>query len=108
VYEEPQRITEAYLRAIDRYKEKIDIIAHPYAYFTEHLNMGKLAEHANSANIGLELNCCYLRNDISADKLREMLEVGDSIYVNSDAHSLSELKSSRRAGYDFLKTFAKL
>lgn len=105
VYTEPEKITEAYLRAIDKYAEKIDIIGHPCAnYFAQYLDVEKLAKHANDADIGLELSCANLhkgRTDIK--KLREMLNFANSIYVNSDAHTLNELRDLRKKGYEFLK-----
>ena len=63
-----------------------------------------MTKSANHYKIPLELNCSnlvYQRDNM--DNLRKMLSIADRIYVNSDAHTLHELKTLRQEGFKFLR-----
>ncbi len=100
-----ERITEAYLNAIQRYHNKIDFIGHPCAYyFEESLDIEKLIKAANLYSIPMEFNCANLHNRrTNMDNLQKMLRGADLIIVNSDAHSLVELRDVRTEGFKYLK-----
>ena len=101
---DPQKLTEAYLRAMERHGDRIKFLGHPHiARGTEYLDMGVLTEAANKHGIPLEFNCRYLVNGGDAENLKIMLEKANRIYVNSDAHTLQELGSLRKVGFDFLR-----
>ena len=102
-----QKLTQAFINAIRRYHEDIDCIGHIYT-FIENTNtdVNKIIGNANKHNIPFELNCRYIdtgrhRADMSILKL--MLSKAKSIYVNSDAHTLYELKVLRKKGFEYLK-----
>ncbi|PIN73500.1 hypothetical protein COV20_04730 [Candidatus Woesearchaeota archaeon CG10_big_fil_rev_8_21_14_0_10_45_16] len=98
------KVTEAYLKAMEKYGQKIRFLGHPHIQKgTEHLDMAALVEAANHHDIPLEFNGRYFRQGGNADNLQIMLQKADRIYVNSDAHTLSELRDHRRACFNFLK-----
>lgn len=71
--------------------------------FHEHIDVVKITDIANKYNIPLELNGLNLvrgRTDLS--KLDIMLKNAKYVMVNSDAHSLAELKNVKEA-YRYLK-----
>lgn len=99
-----KKITEAYLRAIERHGKRIAFLGHPFIERgTEHLDIGALTDAANEHGIPLELNCRYLVAGGNAKNMRIMLKKADRIYVNSDAHTLHELKVLRGLGFAFLR-----
>ncbi|MBW2966820.1 PHP domain-containing protein [Candidatus Woesearchaeota archaeon] len=102
---DPRKITEAYLRAIDKHGDKIDAIGHVCAnYFAEYLDVKRVVEYANSVNIILEINGTNLNRGITMiEKLKEMVGLAERIHVNSDAHTLNEIRDSRKIGYRFLE-----
>jgi len=107
VYDDNKKtLTQAFINAIERHHEIIDTIGHLFVD-CEDIDVLKVVETANKYNIPFELNCAYLvpnRVDrVDMDKLRLMLSKAKSIYVNSDAHTLAELRDLRKKGFEFLK-----
>lgn len=101
----PTKITEAYLNAIKKHAEKIKFLGHlDIKYFDQYLDLEQVVEAANSYNIPLEVNCANLVNEkTNLDNLRKMLSIADRGYINSDAHTLGELRDARKEGFKYLK-----
>ena len=100
-----KKITEAYINAIEKYHDKIAFIAHPCnSFFSKYLDIEKLCKTANKYKIPLEFNCANFVNKVTdLDKQKFMLEKADQIIVNSDSHTLFEMKDVLEKGWEFLK-----
>jgi len=101
-------IKNGYLNAINRHGSKIKLLGHLCSkQFSDHLNTEDIIEivsAANKAGISLELNCANLVNNKTCEKnLKEMLAYCDSLYVNSDSHTLFEFINVRNEGFNYLK-----
>lgn len=107
VYEwNSENITNWYINAIERYHYKIKFIWHPCntRCFAKYLDMEKLIEVCNKYDIPMELDACDLINDFTDfEKLDLMLKKAKYIYINSDAHSLWELREARKLAIKYLK-----
>ncbi|MGB5850220.1 MAG: PHP domain-containing protein, partial [Ignavibacteriaceae bacterium] len=101
---DPRNITKGYLNAIERYYNKIKFIAHPCSiYFEEFIDISAITELCNHHNIPMELNCANLVNKRTNMKnLQRMLEKCNQIFINSDAHTLYEIKTLRAIGIQYL------
>lgn len=102
----PENITNATIKAIERNHERIKFIAHPCnnSDFWKYYDIEKLVKVANEYNIPLELNAKNLQKwKTNLEKLDYMLKNANEIYINSDAHNLWELKESRKFAINFLK-----
>jgi len=101
------KLTEAFVKAIEKNHEKIKFIGHIYAYPDKVvLDVKKVIETANKYDIPFELNGRYISTGLDLIKmkdLKKMLEKADQIYVTSDAHTLNELRDGRKIGFEFLK-----
>lgn len=100
------KVTEGYVKAIEKHYEKIKFIWHPYD--TNHLwkfvDMKRLVEVCNKYWVGLELNAKTInRRAFEEDKLRYMLENADKIYFNSDSHTLYELRELKKLALEYLE-----
>jgi DNA polymerase (family 10) len=101
----PETVTDATIKAIERFHEKIDCIWHPCnnADFGEWYDIRKLIEVANFYKIPLEINAKNLMKwKTNVDKLHLLLKKTDRLYLNSDAHNAYELKESRTYAKNFL------
>ena len=98
----PEKITDAYLKALERYHEKIQFIAHPGHYFP-HTEIDRLTKAANEHGIPVEVNTSNLSTGgTDMEKLDVMVTLADQIVVNSDAHSLADM-TTRAKGLDYLR-----
>lgn len=99
-----QQLTEGYLRAIEKHHEILSAIGHLYVN-CQRVDIAAVVASANHYQIPLELNCFYLvsKRDLDENALNRVLERADRIYVNSDAHTLAELKESRKQGFRYLE-----
>lgn len=100
------KITDAYIRAIEKYHNKISFIWHSCNNkdFWEQVDIEKLVEVANKYDVALEFNAKNLywwKTNI--EKLHILLKKSNKIYINSDAHTLFELKDVRTFAINFLK-----
>ncbi len=104
--DDPRCITEAYVRAIERHAARIGVIGHPCAvYFAQWVDIDEVVRCANDHGVPLELNCANLVNGRTEVRLlRRMLQTADAVMVNSDAHTLHELREAREAGFAFLRS----
>lgn len=105
----PGQIKNGYLSAIKRYGSKIKLLGHLCSqYFSEHLgteDIVDIVKAANAAGIAMELNCANIANHKTCEpNLRAMLSCCDSLYVNSDAHTLHELVHLRNVGFAYLES----
>lgn len=102
---DPTTITQSYLRALELHHQRIKCVGHPCArYFAAQIDISQVVEAANSYGIPLELNGSNLANGkTNRPLLRQMLQQAQQIYVNSDAHTLNELRDSRRVAFKFLR-----
>lgn len=100
-----ENVNLAYENAIKRHHKKIKFIWHPCLKETsEFLDIGKLVILANKYNIPLEINGAGLMLwKIDLEKQKNMLELWDRFYINSDAHNLYELKEARNFAINYLK-----
>jgi len=101
---DPKTITEAYIKAIERYHGEITFLGHPCSkYFEDHLDIMPVTEICNKYDIPMELNCCNLIYDKTNMKnLELMLENAKQLYVNSDSHTLNEINEAREVGLKYL------
>ncbi len=99
------QITQAYIKAIERYKDKIAFLGHLCSpYFQDHLDVDLVIEAALANGIGFELNCANLAyKKTNLANLKKMLTRADRLWVNSDAHTLEDLMNLRHIGYHFLE-----
>ena len=99
IYEDnPDTVTEATIRAIEKNADKIAFIAHPTCsnQFWKYYDLKRLIEVANHFHIPLELNWkSVARGKSDEEKVRYLLENVESLYFNSDAHNLADLKNYR-------------
>ncbi len=102
---DPKKITEAYLKAIERHALAITFLGHPCIdYFEKYLDIGAVVEAANRHQLPLEFNCGNLiKGKTNLKNLAALLQKADRIYVNSDAHVLYELKTARKMGFEYLR-----
>ncbi|MBX9808809.1 PHP domain-containing protein [Candidatus Gracilibacteria bacterium] len=107
IYQSPNdTITKGTIRAIERYKEKIAFIGHPCNKrdFGLHIDMNELVDCANANGVALEFNAKdFVQGTTDIHKLRYLLEKTDRIYINSDGHTLYELREMRKQAIDWLK-----
>ena len=100
----PQKITQAYIRAIDRHHKAIKFIGHVHAgFFASTVNVPEVVKAANDHGIPLELNGSYLGKRGDERNVQQMLERADQIYVNSDAHTLYGLQTLRAKCFEYLR-----
>lgn len=105
-YGNPQKVTEGYLRAMEKFGSKIRLIGHPCSArdFASEVDLPKVVEAANERGIPLEVNGKNLmcrHTDLS--QLDLMLKSAREVMVNSDAHTLYELTRGRAFALEFLK-----
>lgn len=103
---DPSLITDATIKAIEKYHDKIKFIAHPCnnSDFGNYYDIEKLVEVANKYKIPLEFNAKNLLcGKTNIEKLHILLQKADVIYLNSDAHTLYHLYESRKYAIQFLK-----
>jgi len=104
-------ITDAYLRAIDRYAKIINLIGHPCStYFGAEWDQGiditKIVQYANEANIGIEVNGVNLiQKKTNLKKLRYVCENVKILYLNSDAHTTYEMGIGRQHALETAKSY---
>lgn len=100
-----RKVSQAYLKAIERYSERIGCLGHICASSTsEHLDLGLVLEAANEFGIAPELNCANLyfgKTDLR--KLDFLLKSSPRIYVNSDSHTLWDMLNLRKHGFEYLR-----
>ncbi|RME55113.1 PHP domain-containing protein [Candidatus Woesearchaeota archaeon] len=94
--------TKAYIEAMKN--NTISFIGHPCAkYFASNVDVIELTRAANDLNIPLEVNGASLMNNrTNLAKLDTLLEHANRIIINSDAHTLYELKKVREFALDYL------
>ncbi len=103
---DPARVTEGYIRAMEKHGSRIKLIGHPCSKrdFAEVTNIRRLAEAANARNMPLEINGAGLTGDnTDFRQLDLMLSLVNNVIVNSDAHTNYELKHGRDWGRDYLR-----
>jgi len=102
---DPNKITEGYINAIERFHDRITFIGHPCAkYYEDYIDIMELVQACNKYKIPMEFNCANFVNErTNIANLKTMLENANQIYVNSDAHTLYELKTARALGFQYLR-----
>lgn len=103
--EDSSTITQGYLNAIERFHKKIKFLGHPCSvYHGDNVDIIAVTELCNKYEIALEVNGANLStNRTNLNKLKQMLKIADRIYVNSDSHTLYELKTVRKIAFQYLK-----
>jgi histidinol phosphatase-like PHP family hydrolase len=98
-------ITRGYINAIKKHSKKIKFIGHPCSkYFSESVDIREVIKAANDHGVALEINGSNLVNgNTDMKKLDILLATADCAYINSDAHTLNELRDSRKRVFEYLK-----
>ena len=102
---EPNTSTKWLLNAIEKYHDKINIIGHLHdsKQLWEFLDIRPVIELANKYWIAIEFNYWTFKKRSIKEKLDYILKNANNIYVNSDAHTLSDLWTKRMDCYSYLK-----
>ena len=102
-----ETITDAYLRAIERHGDRIMCLGHLCSvYFQKHIDVIPIIELAIEKGVPFELNCGNLvTKRTNMTNLQKMLSRAKQLYINSDAHTLSELTLYRKEGFSFLRNY---
>ena len=107
VYKSPKNtVTDATIKAIEKHHDKIKFIWHPCnnSDFWEYYDIEALVGTANKYNIALEINASKIESwKTNLEKLDYMLKNTNKMYLNSDAHTLFRLKTSRNFAINWLK-----
>jgi histidinol phosphatase-like PHP family hydrolase len=93
-------IAQGFINAIRRHYERIDIIGHLAAGLGRE-DIIAVVQEANRYNIPLEVNGKYFLS--APDSWDTLLQHADRIYVNSDTHTLSDLRDRRREVFRVLR-----
>lgn len=102
---ELKNITQAYIKAIHKYHDKIKCMGHLCNKKTsEYLDIEAVVDVLNQYQIPIEINCFYLHIGLTdLEKLDRALSlIQGGVYINSDMHALNDF-SLRQAGFDYLK-----
>jgi len=108
-----ETVSEACLRAIDRFVDELDLIGHPCStYFGAEWDQGmdieKIVQHANQANLGIEVNGTNLvQKKTNVEKLRYVCEHARMLYANSDAHTVYEMGVCRQRALEIANEFGR-
>jgi DNA polymerase (family X) len=106
-------ITDAYIRAIEKYSDKFNLIGHPCStYFgsewDQGINIEKIVQFANEAKIGIEVNGENLiQNKTNLEKLRYVCENAIILYANSDAHTTFEMMEGHKRALEIAISFGR-
>ena len=94
-------LTEAFVNAIERFHERIFCIGHLHIgkifwspEIPESFDVVKVIETANKYKIPIEVNGSYLDEKCNCEILDKILEHAETIVINSDAHTLSQMKDN--------------
>ncbi len=103
--DDPNKITFAYLNAIEKHHNKISFLGHPCSvYYGDYIDIIAVTELCNKFEIPMEVNGANIATKrTNLDNLHKMLKNVDQIYVNSDSHTLHELKTVRGIAFQYLK-----
>ncbi|MBD3312857.1 PHP domain-containing protein [Candidatus Woesearchaeota archaeon] len=98
-------ITKGYLNAIKQYHKKIAFIGHPcIKHFSDAVDIKEVIKAANDYGVAMEINGANMMNNrTDMANLDILLERADRVYVNSDAHTLHELKHAREKAFEVLR-----
>lgn len=104
LFNDLEEVTTAYINAIERHHSKIDCIWHPdFSRITKFMDVKKIADCCNAYNLPIEFNCANFVNwTTDMEACRIFLENIDSVYINSDAHTLYELSTLRKKWISWL------
>ena len=98
-------VTDWLVKAIERHHTKIKFIAHPHDKFqAPEMDIEKLVKVANKYNIPLEFNWLTFKREShnQIDWLNYILANANEIYINSDAHTLTDLENLKVEQYKYL------
>lgn len=101
-----KNINLAYENAIKKHHDKIRFIGHPTNRSVwNSLDMMRLVKFVNEYKIPLELNGASIMNErINHETAKIMIWNVELLYVNSDAHTLYELKNARKIAFEYLNS----
>ena len=94
------KIAGSFIAAIKKYRDKIDCIGH-ICLGLDAADALRVVNTANEYNIPLELNAKYFVKN--PENWRVLLDNAARLYVNSDAHVLSDLRDLRPQAFQILK-----
>jgi len=90
---EKKRVAKGFIKAIERFHERINIIGHICEGLDES-DAAEVIEAANKHKIPLEINAQYFL--MKPDSWNILLEKADRVYINSDGHFLNEILNNRK------------
>ncbi len=108
-----ESVTEAYLRAIERNANVLNMLGHPCAtYFgagwEQGIDIEKIVKVANDANIGIEVNGANLiNNKTNLEKLQFVCRSARILYANSDAHTTHEMILCRQKALEVAGSYGR-
>lgn len=97
---ESKKIADSFISAKKRYHDRIDCIGH-VCYGIDEPDALTVIKAANDYDIPLELNAKYFVKHPEIWKV--LLDNAARLYVNSDAHLLSDLRDLRPQAFELLK-----
>ena len=102
--DDPEKITTAYLNAIEKYHERISFLGHPCSvYYEKYIDIMPITDLCNYYKIPMEVNGANIQTKrTNLNNLNKMLKTVDLIYINSDSHTLYELKTARDSAFGYL------
>jgi DNA polymerase (family 10) len=95
-----KKIANGFINAIKKYHDKIDCIGH-ICFGLDAADALRVINIANEYNVPLELNAKYFVKN--PENWRVLLDNASRLYVNSDAHLLSDLRDARNKAFQLLK-----
>ncbi len=109
------QLETAFEKAIERFHERIFCIGHLHIGSTfwapsipESFDVVRVIQKANEYKIPLELNGTYIEGDLCNCKIAELIiEHADTIVINSDAHTLAQLRDNKQKVKKFILNYIK-
>lgn len=110
--DDPSTLTNGFINAIKLHGTKLQFLGHLCSKELAGLNVAAVVKAANEVvmpdgqkGLPVEFNCANFNyNKTDLEKLKILLKTAKRVYVNSDSHTLFELKTLRAKGFEFLRT----
>jgi histidinol phosphatase-like PHP family hydrolase len=106
--DDPSTLTQAYINVIKRHHDKIFCLCHlhmgnvPWGDVPE-FDVKKVIETANEYGVPIEINGSYLEKKGRKKVLDLIWELADVVVLNTDSHSIENMKDRREKLKQFLK-----
>ncbi|MBS3159458.1 hypothetical protein J4436_01595 [Candidatus Woesearchaeota archaeon] len=102
---EMSEVTQAYIRAIEKNFSEITMLGHIHLKeSSKFLDIESVIKLVNRHAIPLEINCGAIVRELSNEEiLEQILLKTDRCYINSDAHTLNEMRDNKVSALVYLK-----